>query len=221
MKISYFGHASIGLETSSGLRVLLDPYKPDAFEGRLAFAPIPGQWDYLCISHEHLDHNYVGPEFGSPVVLRGNHWEPRLKVTVKKGKHGDAGGTVDAEVRVSMLELEGLKIIHPGDFGGPLSQEWLNLFSQADILFLPVGGYFTLGPTEGREVVRRCNPRITVPIHYWTPSTHLRVGPVAPFLEEQPRVRTIADGEVTVTAKTLPSLPEIWVMKPLLGRHSA
>ena len=221
MKIRYFGHASIGLETESGIRVLLDPYKSDAFEGRLAFAPIPDQWDYVCISHEHLDHNYVGPEFGSPTVLRGNYWSPGLKVTTFQGKHGDAGGTVDATVRVSLLELEGLKIIHPGDFGGPLTQEWFDLFAKADVLFLPVGGYFTLGPTEAKDVLRRSKPRVAVPIHYLTPSTQLRLGPLAPFLDGLTSVRTLPDGTATITSKTLPRTPEVWVMRPQLGRHGA
>lgn len=218
MRIRYFGHASIGLETESGLKVLLDPYLADAFEGRLAYKPIPDAWDVVCISHEHLDHNYVGPEFGKPEIVRGNHWQPRLKVTSKTARHGDAGGTVDAEVRVSLLELDGLKVIHPGDFGGPLSPEWFRFFAQADILFLPVGGHFTLGATEAKEVLARSKPRVVIPIHYLTPSTNLRIGPVGPFLEGLESVRAIPAGDIQVTRATLPMHPEVWVMNPLLGR---
>lgn len=221
MRIRYFGHASVGLETDSGLRVLLDPYLPDAFEGRLAFAPIPDQWDVICISHEHLDHNYVGPEFGTPTVVRGAHWQPRLKITTVPAKHGDAGGTVDAQVRVFLLEIEGLKVIHPGDFGGPLTQKWLDFFAQADVLFLPVGGHFTLGPTEAKQIVEHCKPRITVPIHYLTPSTQLRIGPVGPFLDGATPVKQIPSGEIRVNRATLPLSPEIWLMKPMLGRKDS
>ncbi len=218
MRVTYFGHASIGIEASDGTRILLDPYEPDAFGGRLAYSAIPGQWDYICISHDHADHNYVGPEFGHPVVIRGDYEDARLRVSARRGKHGDAGGTVDAVVTSLVIEVDGMRIGHPGDLGPELSPDWFAFFSGLDLLFLPVGGHFTMGPADAWSIVTTSRPRVAVPIHYKTPSTGFPLGPVEPFLQLAGRHKDVGASTLEFDASTLPARPEVWLMRPMLGR---
>ena len=36
----------------------------------------------------------------------------------------------------------------------------------ADLLMIPVGGFFTIGPEEAKEIIGDLQPRIAVPMHY-------------------------------------------------------
>ena len=47
-----------------------------------------------------------------------------------------------------------------------LSREQIQALGRIDILLIPVGGHYTIGPETAAEVVRALRPGITVPMHY-------------------------------------------------------
>ncbi|MCJ2512491.1 MAG: MBL fold metallo-hydrolase, partial [Candidatus Thermoplasmatota archaeon] len=60
---------------------------------------------------------------------------------------------------------------------------------KVDVLFVPVGGVFTIDAPAAWEVIKLVEPAIIVPMHYRVGGLSLSIGPVddflAHFLEEQ------------------------------------
>ena len=68
-----------------------------------------------------------------------------------------------------MFEAEGLRIAHLGDLGHSISDDLVGEMGSIDILMIPVGGTYTLGPKEASEVAQKIDPYFIIPMHYKTP----------------------------------------------------
>jgi L-ascorbate metabolism protein UlaG (beta-lactamase superfamily) len=213
VRITYFAHACFGLE-GDGLRILLDPYEPGGFGGRMRYTPIPGAWDIIVVSHEHDDHAHIAPSFGEPEVLRGTGSARGLELRTHLASHGDAGGTMDATTRVGSLVLENLVLVHPGDLAGPLDEATADDLRPVDVLFVPVGGHFTAGPSEALALIEQLAPRVAIPMHYKTPHADLAIGPLEDFLNLADLPSRRLNSTVTLDQSTLPTSTEIWTLSP-------
>ncbi len=214
MRITYFGHACFGL-AGDGLRVLLDPYEPMGFGGRMRYTPIPGTWDVVVISHDHADHSHVVPSFGTPEVLRGAGTARGLELRTHTAPHGDAAGTMEATTGVGRLVLDGLAVVHPGDLAGPLDDATAAALGPVDVLFVPVGGHFTAGPAEALELIAQLAPRVAIPMHYKTPHADLAIGDLDAFLREvSDPIRRIDASAIDLVRDTLPPRTEVWTLLP-------
>lgn len=214
MKITCFGHAAVGLENSQGTGILFDPYLPGAFEGRFRYGAIPGEFDVVIISHEHVDHSHVAPSFGNPVVVRESTQVMGLDIEMVPAPHGTNLGTMDTTTMVSRVEVDGMVVVHPGDIGPPVADELVARLKGTDILFVPVGGRFTFNSAEAVDFVRRIAPRVVIPIHYKTPANDLPLLPPDGFLEAMTVVREFPDGQTIVDANSLPESTEAWHLAP-------
>ncbi|MDD5177777.1 MAG: MBL fold metallo-hydrolase [Candidatus Nanoarchaeia archaeon] len=62
-----------------------------------------------------------------------------------------------------IVEFGGKRIYHTGD--SDLTDEMKNV-KNIDVLFLPVGGTFTMGTDMGLEAIKSIKPKIVIPMHY-------------------------------------------------------
>ena len=46
--------------------------------------------------------------------------------------------------------------------------EWFGERYKPDVVMLPIGDYFTMGPEDAHEAVRLINPRVALPQHFNT-----------------------------------------------------
>ena len=155
MKTTWCGHSCFLLETAEGSAVL-DPYAPGSVPGLTL--PKLGADLVLC-SHGHGDHGYA-----QGVALSGR--KPDFSVTVIPCFHDDQDGRLRGENKIHVIEAEGLRVAHLGDLGHPLSQEQLEALGKLDVLLIPVGGHYTIGPETAAEIAGAVGARITVPMHY-------------------------------------------------------
>jgi len=155
MKITWCGHSCFLVETAAGSAVL-DPYAPGSVPG-LTLPQLAA--DLVLCSHGHGDHGYA-----QGVALSGR--KPGFTVTAIPCFHDEQGGRLRGENRIHVIEAEGLRIAHLGDLGHPLSQEQLAALGQLDVLLIPVGGHYTIGPETAAETAKAVGARITVPMHY-------------------------------------------------------
>jgi L-ascorbate metabolism protein UlaG (beta-lactamase superfamily) len=85
----------------------------------------------------------------------------------------------------------------------------LEEIGEVDILFVPVGGEYTLGAKEAAEVVNAIGPTLTIPMHFQTPGlnpeTFAKLRPVEEFLS-QVGMKVESQVKLKVTQETL--LPE-------------
>ena len=155
MKLTWYGHACFLIETEEG-SVVFDPYEP-AYVPGLALPPLTA--DALVCSHGHRDHAYA-----AAVTLSGR--KPGFTLTSIPSYHDDSRGALRGENRITVLEAEGLRLVHLGDLGHMPDAAQLAAIGRPDLLLIPVGGHFTIGPDTAAALVKAVGPRLTIPMHY-------------------------------------------------------
>jgi L-ascorbate metabolism protein UlaG (beta-lactamase superfamily) len=199
MRVEWFGQSAFHLDGEQG-SVAIDP-----FGDMSALSSGRGvQWDYpaiaglepdlLLVTHEHRDHNAVEAIGGEPHTLRstaGTYESPLGTVTGIASEHDAAAGTERGPNTIFRFTLDGLNVAHMGDFGQcGLREEQAAALEGVDLLFVPVGGGFTIGAEQAALVVERLKPRWVVPMHYRTP----RIGfleTAEEFIEQAPAVQRL------------------------------
>ncbi len=175
MTLTWLGHATFILTTSTGLTALLDPM---AAAVGYPLTPVSGV-GLVTVTHEHSDHNNVGLATGSPLVLRGlagNDWAKidqvvkGVRVRTVPSYHDTAQGAQRGKNAIFVFEFDGLKIAHLGDLGHKLSDDQVRQIGAVDVVMIPVGGFYTIDGKSAAEVVEQLKPRVIIPMHYKTPS---------------------------------------------------
>lgn len=125
MRVEWHGQSAFTL--SSGSRtVVIDPFQdigPLARERGMTFDYPPieiGPADLLLVTHEHVDHNGVERVSGEPQTSRataGRHQSPLGEVVGIASEHDRVAGTERGPNTIFVFELEGLRVVHFGDFG--------------------------------------------------------------------------------------------------------
>ena len=179
MKITWCGHSCFLVETREGSAVL-DPYAPGSVPG----GSLPALTaDAVLCSHGHRDHGYT-----EGVRLSGK--PAAFSVKTIPCFHDDKGGSLRGENLIRVIEAEGLRIAHLGDLGHPLSEEQLSALGAPDVLLIPVGGHYTIGPETAAALAKAVGARITVPMHYRGAGFGYDViGPVEEFTARMEKVR--------------------------------
>lgn len=166
MIITHIGHSEFLLEMESGYKIVTDPYN------RECGYPIRDvKADTALVSHHHGDHDAVELLKGSPSVIdyAGEHTiTPDIRLTAIRSWHDDQKGTLRGGNLLFMLESEGLRVVHLGDLGCMPEPDEINLLSGADVLMIPVGGYYTIDAKKAKEIADLIAPRVIIPMHYRT-----------------------------------------------------
>ena len=193
---------------------MTDPYESGGFSGRVGYAPIDVEPDVIIITHDHLDHSHTATIPGTFEVVR--HEGNPLGVPVRSVEvYHDMeqgtrfGGTIDMKI----FTIDEITFCHCGDIGELLDDPVKRAaIGPIDVLIIPTGGYYTLGPDGAAEVVKRLNPKIVIPCHYKTPRCGFDIVTVEPFLEYFESVRRVGQTHVSLTAADLPDRTECWVL---------
>ena len=166
MIIRCIGHAEFLLELENGMRIVTDPY--DASCG-YPVAPISA--DAVLVSHGHHDHNAVENVRGYTCTVDApgqHHLGDGVTVTAVSCDHDEAGGTKRGKNLMMSIQAEGLRVVHLGDLGHIPTREQLLAIGPADVLMVPVGGYYTIDAPTALEVARLLKARVVLPMHYKT-----------------------------------------------------
>lgn len=170
MDISFLGHSCFKLRGKAGTLVT-DPF--DASVG----IPFPtASADIVTVSHDHGDHNAASRVSGTkrrkePFVIRepGEYEILGIAVTGIPSFHDDRSGAMRGKNTVVRIRMDGMSFVHMGDIGHGLSDAQLSEIGVVDVLFVPVGGYFTIDAKHAVEMVEAMEPSIVVPMHYRMP----------------------------------------------------
>lgn len=163
MQIKYLGHASFFIKTKDA-RVVTDPFDP-----KMVGLKFPKtEADVVTISHHHGDHDKKEVVSGDPLVLDwpGEYEKNGVRFFGFKSFHDEKQGAERGENILFKFESENISILHCGDMGVVPDQQLLDEIGDVDILMVPVGGFYTIGPDDAIEVVKKIEPSIVIPMHY-------------------------------------------------------
>ncbi|MDI6817541.1 MAG: MBL fold metallo-hydrolase [Actinomycetota bacterium] len=211
VKISWLGHAAFKIETSAGMVIVTDPYN-----SKTGYAFPHVEADIVTISHHHYDHDNAEAVGGSPQVVEAGGKIVIGSTTIEgiESFHDEVNGSKRGGNIIFKFYVDGLVIVHMGDYGQPMTREQRDALDDVDVLLIPVGGTFTIDHTQAAGIVRELKPKIAVPMHYRTEVSTINIGPVGPFLESMPIVRR-RDAVIELSADELPAETEVWVMEYL------
>ncbi|HYE95742.1 MAG TPA: metal-dependent hydrolase [Rubricoccaceae bacterium] len=225
MRITYFGHSTLQIETS-GTTLLFDPFftgnKHAEGAGLKADDQAP---DVVLLTHAHGDHwgdapsilqrtgallvadfeiaQYAGRQHNHekihPMNIGGSWTFDWGRVTRTYARHSSSfpDGIYGGLAGGFLLEIEGKTIYNSGDTCAFAEMSWLGEDYEIDLAFLPIGDDFTMGPEEAVRCVEMLQPGLTVPVHYDTfPYIEVDVGRFTSGMEEAGHeARVLAPGE--------------------------
>jgi L-ascorbate metabolism protein UlaG (beta-lactamase superfamily) len=195
--LTWLGHAAFRLDTAGGKRVYVDPFlngNPKCPENERE----PERADIVAVTHGHGDHVgdtvAIAQKHGSTVValVELSGWLGAHGVDAAKLPGPNKGGTVDVDgVKFTLTNAfhsgsapdgayvgepsgivveteDGKKIYFAGDtcvFG---DMQLIARIYAPDLVVLPIGDHYTMGPREAAVALELLGGRRCVPCHYGT-----------------------------------------------------
>lgn len=213
MKVKWLGHACFLLVSEVGLRIITDPYIVDQ---NLSYSPIKEIADIVVVSHDHDDHNNVSAVQGKPEVLKGSGLKAAkgLQFRGVATYHDTTQGKQRGTNTVFCFSLDGIKLCHLGDLGHLLSQAQVDEVGTVDILFIPVGGFYTIDAAGASQVCDQLKPKVVIPMHFRTPQCTYPIAGVDNFLRGKKNVKRADSSEIEFRPEELPTATEIVILKP-------
>jgi L-ascorbate metabolism protein UlaG (beta-lactamase superfamily) len=213
IEIKWFGHSFFQITSSSGIKIITDPF------GAMGF-PMPEVWpDVVTVGREHGNHNNVRLAKGDPLVLRGlteagggwnqinTTFRDVLIYNVPIHQRGFPGYEGSLRGSAFVFEMDGLCILHSGDISEPFNEDQIDLIGHVDVLLQTIGGVYTIGPELAKKIIEQLKPKVIVPMHYWYNQRVLER-----FTDGPLRTRVLNANRFTINKDTLPARPEIFVL---------
>jgi len=185
MEIRFLGHACFQIKGKKAV-VVTDPY--DASVG-LRLPKVSA--DVVTVSHQHHDHNNVTTVKGTtqrpePFAITGpgEYEVAGVSVFGFASFHDDTQGSQRGSNTIYVIETDGMRLVHLGDLGHALDDKLLEQINGVDVIFVPVGGTYTLDAKQAASQIKKIQPKIAIPMHYKLPGVSLDLSPVDEFLRQ-------------------------------------
>ena len=162
MKLEWLGHSCFNLTNAAGGVIITDPFDPSVGY------PVPtGKADTVTMSHHHHDHDFLGDISTDNVLdtvcdseIAGFH------ITSMMSFHDDCGGSKRGNNLLFKFVADGQTVVHLGDLGHFPTEEQLAFLKDADVMLIPVGGFFTIDTDTALKVVNAAAPKAVIPMHF-------------------------------------------------------
>jgi L-ascorbate metabolism protein UlaG (beta-lactamase superfamily) len=200
MTISWYGQSCFKIEAKEA-NLLIDPFSKE-----IGLRPPRLNADIFLITHEHYDHNNLEGVPPSAFIVRGPGEYEKSGVYIEgiMSFHDNAQGTQRGLNTIYVVRVEDMSLCHMGDFGqSKLTEEQLEAIGDVDILFVPVGGKYTIDGNEAAAIVREIEPKIIIPMHYKIPGLNIDIDGPQKFLKEI-GIKPEEVETLRITARNLP-----------------
>lgn len=209
MKIKWLGHSCFLLTSTSGIRVLTDP-----FDGTVGYALPSVEVDIVTTSHDHFDHNYVKTVKGSFVHMSkpGKSVKDGVEITGVAAFHDEVNGAKRGKSIIYKFTMDGVNVCHCGDLGHIPSPEQVDEIGRVDVLLVPVGGTYTVDAAGACEVVKLLKPSVIIPMHYKTEALGFPIDGVDKFLAAMGGGTKAGKQEIELDRDSLPGFAGVIIL---------
>lgn len=207
LQIRWHGHAC--WEITNDITLVTDPH-----DGKSIGIPAPTvAGDIILVSHDHYDHNSVKTveKEGSRVVLDGRKRTiDDVEIRGVDTFHDEAGGSKRGGNIIYTFVMDGIRFCHLGDLGHEIDDETVERIGEVEVLFIPIGGTFTIDDKQAWDVIKAMKPKIIVPMHYKIGGLSLPISGIDAFLEQNKFKLIPVGNEIEIDKEDLPEEPEVW-----------
>ncbi len=209
LRIRWHGHSCFEIKNEK--TIVIDPH-----DGKSIGIKVPqAEADVVLITHDHYDHNsYKTVETkGTKIIRKGNRTIKGIKIQSFRAFHDQEEGKKRGEINIYKILIDGLQLCHVGDLGHLLDDTTIRKIENVDILFIPVGGTFTIDASQAMTMIDAVHPRVAIPMHYKIGGLSLPIDRVSSFLtlaENKYDIQHV-DNEIEMNKDDLPEKTEIWV----------
>ena len=207
LQIRWHGHAC--WEITNEKTLVIDPH-----DGRSIGIPAPNvKGDIILVSHDHYDHNSVKTveKSGSKLIKDGRKRNiDEIEIKGVDSYHDEAGGSKRGNNIMFKFNMGDITFCHLGDLGHDLDEDAVKKIGLVDVLFIPIGGNFTIDADKAWDVIKKINPKIVIPMHYKIGGLSLPIAGIDPFLEKNKYKLLHVGNEIDIEKEDLPEEPEVW-----------
>jgi L-ascorbate metabolism protein UlaG (beta-lactamase superfamily) len=166
LRLTYLSHACF--ELRNGKIILIDPY----FSGNKLAPKYDRKPDLVLVTHEHSDHADAS-SFDATVVAPSTCRFDKM-ITMRIGEVREFEGITIQMVGAShhqsryaagyVITYERKILYHPGD----TYLEGIKSHGTIDVMFVPIGGHYTMNIDEAIRSLAIVKPGLAIPMHYNT-----------------------------------------------------
>lgn len=200
MQITRLGHSCFKIQ-KNGTTIIIDP-----FDDGTGIKMPKISADVVLSTHNHHDHANFSAIRGNAFEIKtpGEYEIKDIFIYGIKSFHDESEGKERGENLIFLLEIEGVRLVHFGDFGQKeLTQEQLRKLQGIDILLIPVGGIYTINAKVAAEIISAIEPAIVIPMHYKEPGIKINLEPLDKFKKEMGNKIEVMD-KLKIKKKELP-----------------
>ncbi|WP_297429423.1 MBL fold metallo-hydrolase [Clostridium sp.] len=170
MQITWYGHSCFLIKTSMGKRILMDP-----FDNSLGYDNNFPKCDLITSSHSSFDSSYINDINSTTKVINeaGNFDMDFLRIEGLNSFHDKFNGLRRGPNIIYIFKDNKYSLCHLGGLGHIPSLFTLEKLKNIDILFVPIGGHFTLNGSEAAKLCKMILPKYIIPMNYKTNNTSL------------------------------------------------
>ena len=214
LRIRYVSHASFLIQTPGGLNVITDF---TGYTGSAGLIP-----DVVTMNHAHETHWTAFPDPAIPHVLKG--WGPfgegiehhldlgeLLIRNVSTDIRSAYGGVEEKGNSLFVFEAEGLCVGHLGHLHHVPAPEQFAALGRLDVVMAAVDGGTTMALPEMVTVLQRLRSSVVIPMHWFSEYSleRFRAQIGSEFDVARP-----GESALTVSLRSLPDRPTVWVLEP-------
>lgn len=195
MQIIWFGNSCFLLKTSTGKRILMDPFY-NTIENEIDFP----ESNVITVSHSYFDKSSLNQLNNTTKVIDTPDFFDLTYAKIQGiySYQDNLNGLKRGKNIIYLVYADDLCICHLGNLGCNLNAEIINKLSNIDILFIPIGGHFTL---YGIQAAKLCNllcPKLVIPMHYKNSENNLILNTAKDFIINMKNVTIINSNSVDI-----------------------
>jgi L-ascorbate metabolism protein UlaG (beta-lactamase superfamily) len=95
-----------------------------------------------------------------------------------------------------------------------LSPEQISAIGSVDVLFVPIGGGYTINAQKATDTYSTLNPAIVIPMHYSSPKLIFTLDGIDDFIQGKTNVKKLDSSLLEISKAELPAATTIMVMSP-------
>ncbi len=215
VRVKWLGHACFEI-SSKKVTIVTDPHDGHS----IGLNPPRSEADIVLISHDHFDHadgeKYVKKPGAKVLKAEKGVWSVHgVEIIGVTSFHDKFQGRQRGKNIIYRFVVDDIAFCHLGDLGHELTDEQLKAIGRVHVLFIPVGGTYTIGPREAYNVIEKMRPNIVIPMHYRVPGLKLPIAEVDEFIdivEDKFKVKYLESNEIEVDKESLPRETTIYIL---------